>query len=212
MRRRRRKGVFEKLKAYDAVYYTQEEFQLTALSTRFPNFPIALELGCGRGLFLTEYAKVHMDQLCIGVELKEEVLIKACEKAKDNDLENVFFVLGDGERLIDAFREEPIDQLMIHFCDPWPKDRHAKRRLVHGRFLKQYAAAMKQGGRLQFKTDNLDLFEFALKSLMESPFEVQSIAYDIAHHEDWHDNLMTEYESRFRELGQPIYGVVALRK
>jgi tRNA (guanine-N7-)-methyltransferase len=212
MRRRRRKGVFEKLEAYKAIYLSQEGFNVSALDNRMTSKSIVLELGCGRGQFLTEYAKRHPDDLCIGIELKEEVIIKACEKATAHQLDNALFVLGDGERLIDAFREYPIDVLFIHFCDPWPKERHAKRRLLHGRLLKQYAEAMKPNAVLRFKTDNKALFDFALDELKSSPFTILSIAEDIETHEAWQDNIMTEYESRFRALGQPIYGVVALRK
>lgn len=212
MRRRRRKGVFEKLEAYKAVYFSQEAFHVSDLENIKTSKSIAVELGCGRGQFLTEYASSHEEALCIGIELKEEVIIKACEKATAKALPNAIFVLGDGERLIDAFREYPIDELFIHFCDPWPKERHAKRRLIHSRFLKQYAEAMKVGAVLRFKTDNKDLFDFALEEFQGSPFQVISVATDIAAHKDWQNNIMTEYESRFRALGQPIYGLIAQRK
>lgn len=212
MRRRRRKGVFEKLEGYRPIYMRQEEMDLNLLALEYPGRSLVLELGCGRGQFLTIYGEMHPETLCIGVELKEEVIIKACQRTKEKQLTNVRFVLGDTERVVHQFEGRPLERVCVHFCDPWPKDRHDKRRLVHNRFLKAYANALTSGGVLQFKTDNQPLFDFALKQFEGLPFIMTCVTLNVAEDPVWQDNIMTEYEQRFSEMGQPIYGILATRK
>lgn len=212
MRRRRRKGVFEKLEVFRPIYMRQEELDLNHLAMEYPGRSLVLELGCGRGQFLTTYGERRPEKLCIGVELKEEVLVKACQKAKDKHLTNIRFVLGDTERVVHQFEGRPLERVCVHFCDPWPKDRHSKRRLMHSRFLKSYAKALVPGGILQFKTDNQALFEFALSQFEDLPYRLTCVTLNVADDPAWQDNIMTEYEQRFSELGQPIYGILATRK
>lgn len=212
MRNRKRKDTADRLEKQAQRHYRESELTPERLKTLEMRGPLAVELGCGRGRFLTHFARQHPECQCLGIELKEEVLVRACERASAENVENVHFILGDVARILSLFEETQVQYLFIHFCDPWPKLRHAKRRLMHQHFLQLYHGVLAKGGVLQFKTDNKDLFEFALNELIVTPFALNSIALDVHRHPAWLHNIQTEYEEKFTALGQPIYGVKAIRK
>ena len=163
---------------------------------------IWLELGCGKGRFTAEMAEQHADVLYIAVERVPDAMVIAMERCAEKKLTNVFFVDGDAARLRDYFAPGEVDRLFINFCDPWPSKRHAKRRLTHGNFLKLYRQVLKMGGQIHFKTDNQPLFEFSVEELPKFGFELSEVTRNL--HENGPVGVMTDYEAKFHELGQPI--------
>lgn len=205
MRHRKIKGAREMLLAHEDYALAEDE----AVGKDWNEFfgaqrPLHVELGTGRGKFITGMAELHPDFNFIGIELKEEVLLRAVKRAEDKKLDNVAFIAGNGARLPEYFREGSLERIYINFCDPWPKNRHAKRRLVHRGFLEIYKALLSQKGEIHFKTDNEKLFEFALNEFSDSGFRLRNISLDL-HSSGIEGNVTTEYEERFAALGMKIY-------
>jgi tRNA (guanine-N7-)-methyltransferase len=168
---------------------------------------VYLEIGTGRGGFITEMALRHPDAKFIGVELREEVLLTAVEKAVKKDVKNLKFIRGNALEMKDWFGELKVDGIFLNFSDPWPKARHAKRRLTHFKFLDVYKEIIAEGGLLTFKTDNKALYEFSLESLNEHLDLVEHT--DDLHGLNDENNVMTEYEKRFSKKGFKIHRIIA---
>ena len=178
-------------------------------SERFGNDrPIHLEIGCGKGGFVTGMAKMYPDVNFIAVEKVQDVMVMAMEKAAAAGLTNVLFMDMDAERIEDVFEKGEISRIYLNFSDPWKKNKQAKRRLTHKRFLDRYKNVLNNGDDIWFKTDNKALFEFSLNSFAEENFKMQNITLDL-HNSKFEGNIMTEYETRFSEMGMPIYRVEA---
>ena len=178
-------------------------------SERFGNDrPIHLEIGCGKGGFVTGMAKMYPDVNFIAVEKVQDVMVMAMEKAAAAGLTNVLFMDMDAERIEDVFENGEISRIYLNFSDPWKKNKQAKRRLTHKRFLDRYKNVLNNGDYIWFKTDNKALFEFSLNSFAEENFKMQNITLDL-HNSKFEGNIMTEYETRFSEMGMPIYRVEA---
>ncbi|QZY53998.1 tRNA (guanosine(46)-N7)-methyltransferase TrmB [Crassaminicella profunda] len=205
MRRRKKKGADEKLLSYTG-YVLKDPGELKGKwNERFNNQnPIYLELGMGRGKFLTTLAKQHKDINFIGMEMKEEVLLKAVEKIHENPLENILFVWGDVTKILEYFEHEEIRRIFINFCDPWPKRRWAKRRLIHNRFLEMYKKLLSNQGEIHFKTDNEKLFEFSLNEFAGADLKLKNISLNLEE-SDFEGNVTTEYEEKFMQQGLKIY-------
>lgn len=173
---------------------------------RFPLAgPLYLELGTGKGQFLREMAQKHPEWNFIGLEKEPGVLLQAVRSAHAVGLKNLKFVLGDVQWLDRLFGPSEVDELYIHFCDPWPKSRHEKRRLTHKSYLRLYRQILAPTGNLRFKTDNLDLFEYSLASFAAAGMELTCVARDI-HAAGANDSaIMTEYEAKFSAAGLPVY-------
>lgn len=170
--------------------------------------PIHLEIGCGKGGFVTGMAKMYPDVNFIAVEKVQDVMVMAMEKAAAAGLTNVLFMDMDAERIEDVFEKGEISRIYLNFSDPWKKNKQAKRRLTHKRFLDRYKNVLNNGDYIWFKTDNKALFEFSLNSFAEENFKMQNITLDL-HNSKFEGNIMTEYETRFSEMGMPIYRVEA---
>ena len=170
---------------------------------------IHLEIGCGKGGFITGMAKKYPDINFIAVEKVRDVMVMAMEKAADAQLSNVVFMDMDAEKIEDIFEKGEISRIYLNFSDPWKKNKQAKRRLTHKRFLDRYKSVLPLGGYVWFKTDNRALFEFSLNSFAEEDFKMRNISLDL-HNSKFEDNVMTEYETRFSEMGMPIYRVEAM--
>jgi tRNA (guanine-N7-)-methyltransferase len=169
------------------------------------SLPLHVELGTGKGRFIIGMGEQHRELVnFVGIEAKEEVLYAAAQKVRERELTNVQLLVFDVNNILTIFAPGEIDRLYINFCDPWPKVRHAKRRLTHIGFLKKYRLVLKPGGQLWFKTDNRALFEFSLEQFSEFGLEVTNVTYDLLH-SDFAGNVMTEYETKFSSQGQPIY-------
>ncbi|MCD7715026.1 MAG: tRNA (guanosine(46)-N7)-methyltransferase TrmB [Lachnospiraceae bacterium] len=175
--------------------------------------PLYLEIGMGKGRFLTELAGLHPDRNYVGIEKFSSVLVRALEKREQlPDLTNLLFLRMDAEDLTDVFGPGEVSGIYLNFSDPWPKDRHAKRRLPGREFLARYDQILKPDGRVEFKTDNRTLFDFALDEARISGWTTEACTFDLHHDETMlPGNIMTEYEERFSAKGNPICKVVLYR-
>jgi tRNA (guanine-N7-)-methyltransferase len=167
--------------------------------------PLYVELGTGKGQFLREMAQGHPDACFIGMEKEPGVLIQAVRKAQEMGLTNLKFILGDVQFLAQLFAPGEIDGLYIHFCDPWPKNRHDKRRLTHESFLELYRQVLTPTGFVRFKTDNPDLFEYSLEIFRSIGMELLSVSYDFHAGNPELSPIMTEYEAKFSEAGLAVH-------
>ena len=202
MRRRRKKGSDKKLLSFtDYVIKDDIENLKGKWSSKFENNnPIHVEFGTGRGKFITTHAKNN-----------PEVLLKAVEKAHEANLNNILFVWGNVNNILDYFEEKEISRVYVNFCDPWPKKRWAKRRLTHSSFLEKYDTILKDDGELHFKTDNRDLFEFSLNEIAASDWMLKNISLDLAKNTEI-ENITTEYEDKFMSQGMQIYRCEAKKR
>lgn len=176
------------------------------------DYPIHIEVGMGKGKFIYEMAKTHPDINYIGIEKYSSVLLRAIQKMEGEPLPNLLFIRMDAENIADVFAKEEIDRIYLNFSDPWPKDRHAKRRLPSKEFLTKYDRFLKKDGLLEFKTDNRGLFDFAVEELPGAGWNLLKITYDLHHDEEMlQGNIMTEYEEKFSSMGNPIYKYIISR-
>jgi len=166
--------------------------------------PCELEIGCGKGRFIVETAKANPGKRYIAVELITDALITALELAKAEKIPNVMFINANAKDLAAWFKNGDITVIYLNFSDPWQKSRHAKRRLTYRSFLSIYRELLQDGGKLCFKTDNRDLFDFSLEELKECGWRVEKVTNDLHSSEYNEGNIMTEYEKAFSEKGVPI--------
>lgn len=170
--------------------------------------PVQLEIGCGKGKFVVETAKLNPDINFVAVEKISNVIIDACERTVEEGLENVYFLNCAAEVLHKYFRENSVDVIYLNFSNPLPKEGYKKQRLTHTRFLKIYADILKQGGRIIQKTDDKDFYLFSLENYKEAGFEIKEVCEDLKNHPVKGD-IETEHEKRFKEMGKPIFRIVA---
>ncbi len=176
------------------------------------NHPLRIEIGMGKGKFLHEMAEKNPDINYIGIEKYSSVLLRALQKMDETPVPNLMFIRMDAENVDQVFSREEVDRIYLNFSDPWPKDRHAKRRLTSREFLKRYDRFLKKDGVVEFKTDNRGLFDFALEELSFAGFEVLQFTYDLHHDSEMVEgNIMTEYEERFSSMGNPICKYIVKR-
>lgn len=183
------------------IGHWQEEFQ--------NNNPIHLEIGCGKGQFLIEMAKEHPEINFIGIEKYESVLVRATEKSSSNPLNNLRFLCVDAKSLASVFANE-ITTLYLNFSDPWPKKRHAKRRLTSKEFLNIYEHIFKGKNHIIQKTDNISLFAYSLEMLSAQRYLLKKVSLDLANEDI--PNIETEYEERFKKDGYKINYVEAVKE
>ena len=168
---------------------------------------IRLELGCGKGRFTAGTAAAEPDVLFIAVERVPDAMVVAMERCVNAGLTNVYFIDANADQLPYFFAPGEVSRIYINFCDPWPTNRHAKRRLTHGNFLRLYRQVLCEGGQIHFKTDNQPLFEFSVEELPQFGFTLSEVTRNL--HENGPVGVMTDYEAKFYELGQPINRCVA---
>ena len=174
--------------------------------------PIYIEIGMGKGRFIHTMAKEHPDINFVGIEKYSSVLLRAIQKMEEEELHNLKFIRMDAEDIAKVFGPGEVDRIYLNFSDPWPKDRHAKRRLPSREFLGRYDVILKREGRLEFKTDNRDLFDFAVEELEPAGWKAQAITYDLHRDEAlMQGNVMTEYEERFSAMGNAICKYIIYR-
>ncbi len=169
--------------------------------------PIYVEIGCGKGGFLTKSAAAELDVNFIGIERQLTVVAVAARRAGE-DAPNLAFVWSDAKKLSDFFEAGEFQRLYLNFCDPWPKKRTYKRRLTYREFLRGYREAMGENAEIFFKTDNRGLFEFSLNEFCAEDWKLSNISLDL-HNSDFTGNIMTEYEEKFSAKGMPIYRLEA---
>ena len=179
--------------------------------------PIHIEIGMGKGKFLLAMAQKNPDINYIGIELYSSVLLRAVQKMEELEKENnvpgnVRFLCVDARKLGEIFAAEEIDRIYLNFSDPWPKARHASRRLTSREFLARYDKILKEDGTIEFKTDNRGLFDFSLEEVAEAGWKLEAHTFDLHHDEEMMaGNVMTEYEEKFSSMGNPICKMIISR-
>lgn len=223
MRMRRKKNLDERLAACKEVMLymqCQNEHANDALSEEFfadsrkifgNDNPLYLEIGCGKGGFAIEFARQNPDINLIAVEKTPNVLVTGMEEQMKLRLPNLKFCMGQAEYLDHLFHDGTIDRIFLNFSCPFPKNRYAMHRLTHARFLAIYHKIMKENAEIHQKTDNMHFFEFSLEQLSNNGFPLKNISLDL-HNSGFEGNIMTEYEKRFTDLGQPIYRLEAVNR
>lgn len=174
--------------------------------------PIYIEIGMGKGQFLIEHARQHPEFNYIGIEKYSSVLLRAIEKQENEQLSNLVFLRFDAEYIETIFAPGEVSGIYLNFSDPWPKDRHAKRRLTSRQFLARYNNILASGAQIAFKTDNRPLFDFSVAEAGESGWNIDVCTYDL--HADpqlCEGNIMTEYEAKFSSMGNPIHKLIIHR-
>lgn len=166
--------------------------------------PIHLEIGTGKGQFIAGMAKQHPDVNFIGLELAKSVIVTAIDKVKEKEVPNVRLVNYNAQNLAELFAKHEVERIYLNFSDPWPKNRHEKRRLTFKTFLQQYEDILIPNGDIVLKTDNQKLFEYSLVSFSQYGMKLEEVTLDL-HALDDPFNVMTEYEEKFSKKGQPIY-------
>ena len=210
MRLRKVKGADEFIAAHPDIVLEDPKSLKGRWQTIFEqDQPLNIEVGMGKGGFIVGMAQKNPHLNFVGIEKFDSVLVRALEKTLEQPLPNLKLLKVDAEELQDIFEENEVAGIYLNFSDPWPKPRHAKRRLTHETFLASYEKIMAPGGTLAFKTDNRLLFEYSLVSLNAYGMSLVDVALDLHQREDLEWNVMTEYEQKFSAKGQPIYRLEA---
>lgn len=174
--------------------------------------PLHIEIGMGKGQFIYGMAVAHPEINYIGIEKYSSVLIRAIQKMEEAPLPNLRFIRMDAEEICEVFGPGEVNRIYLNFSDPWPKDRHAKRRLTSRQFFARYDLILKKEGHLEFKTDNQDLFTFSLEEVPEAGWKLDASTRDLHHDAVLNEgNVMTEYEEKFSSKGNPICKLIASR-
>lgn len=203
MRMRRKKNLEPRLERQSGITAAEPEALRGNWRSLFPEAQrVCLELGCGKGRFITQMARLHPENFYIAVERERGAAVMAMEKVANEGLSNVRFIVGDIQDFEKWFACDEIDDVYINFCDPWTKRHREKRRLTHRDFIARYRKAVRRGGHLYFKTDNTELFEFSVLELPEAGMKLNFVTRDL--HSEALDNIMTEYEERFSSQGMKI--------
>lgn len=211
MRLRNVKGSRETIAANDYCIHEPNEYKGKWQEVFENDHPIHIEVGMGKGKFIMELAKQHPEINYIGIEKYSSVLVRALEKRPELEQDNLVFIRMDAENLPDVFAKDEIDRIYLNFSDPWPKDRHAKRRLTSTQFLDRYDQFLVPEGRVIFKTDNRPLFDFSLEQVEEAGWILENHTFDLHNSEYVEGNVMTEYETKFVAEGKPINRMVIYR-
>jgi len=199
LRLRKKPHTDEKLKLFEDFVTVGEVQPIKKDSER----ELFVELGTGMGDFITKIAEKNPQINFIGLEVEKTCVLAAARKVREKNLNNVRLIVFDVNNITELFGEHEVDRLYINFCDPWPKKRHAKRRLTHERFLEMYRKILKTGGEIFFKTDNRGLFDFSLEQFAAAGLEVRDVTNDL-HANEPPENIRTEYENKFSAAGVPI--------
>ena len=178
------------------------------------NHPVWIEVGMGKGRFIMDMARLHPDINFIGIEMYDSVLLRAVQKREqmEEELSNLYFIRMDARNLPEVFAQGEVDRIFLNFSDPWPKERHAKRRLTSRQFLERYDQILAEDGQVEFKTDNRGLFEFSLQEVEGTKWQLLASTFDLHHESEMvRGNVMTEYEEKFSSMGNPIHKMIICR-
>ena len=211
MRLRNVRGSRETIAANDYVIKNEAEKKGIWNQVFGNDHPIHVEIGMGKGTFITTLAQQNPDINYIGIEKYSSVLIRAIAKQEELALPNLYFIRMEAEYVADVFAPEEVERIYLNFSDPWPKDRHAKRRLTSKEFLARYDRILAKEGLVIFKTDNRSLFEFSLEQIPEAGWTLVDHTYNLHNSEFAEGNIMTEYEMKFVAEGKPIYRLTTKR-
>lgn len=204
MRLRHKSDVSDQLEEMKDFVFTSPDQKKGSWRELFKNdYPLRVELGVGKGGFITAMAKLNCEVNHVGIERVANIIAAAAVKRKQLDLSNLFLVWTDVEQLESFFAAGEVDRIYLNFSDPWPKKRHEKRRLTSRLYLDKYKKILKSGGEIHFKTDDADFFEYSLMSFAEAGFSLRRITRDLAA-SPWEGNILTEYEQKFMMMEKPI--------
>ena len=205
----------------ESLYSIQEPEKMKGKWSEFfgNTNPIHIEVGMGKGRFITDLARQNPNINYIGIEKYSSVLIRAIQKvealsaSEEQSFSNLIFIRMNAEDICNVFEPNEVDRIYLNFSDPWPKDRHAKRRLTSRQFFERYDKILTKDGRVEFKTDNVDLFEFSLSEIpAANGWKITAFTYDLHHSKEMNKgNIMTEYEEKFSSMGNPIHKLIAMR-
>lgn len=210
MRLRKVKNALDKLKAYPSYFINSPEEYKGKWSKVFKNSqPIHIEIGCGKGQFITQLAQLNPDINYLAIEKYDSVLLRAAERLDNLSLPNLRLILWDASKIEEIFAENEISQIYINFSDPWPKSAHKKRRLTYKTFLESYEKILIPEGKICQKTDNRKFFAFSIESFNENQWLLSNITLDL--HADEEFNIQTEFEEKWSKLG-PIYRLEATKR
>ncbi len=210
MRMRRKPNLDKRLSACDEIHITNPEELRGKWRSTFGFDKICIEIGCGKGRFITETAKLSPDTLFVAIERDSNVIVMAMEKALRQEIKNLRFMNVDAGKLTEFFDDGELNRIYLNFSDPWPKSKQAKRRLTHTNFLTQYDKVLDDKGEIFFKTDNEKLFEFSLNEMSGFGLILSNITFNL--HSTDLPNVVTEYEERFSSQGMRIYRVEARKR
>ena len=223
MRMRRKKNLESRLDNCEDLIFSIKDVDKnfrTAIETKdyfdfcelFGNSnPVHMEIGCGKGQFIAEIAKRNPDINYIAVEKSANVIVQAAEKVKAAGLGNVMFIKGSAEYLPRFISDKSIGRIYLNFSCPFPKNKYANHRLTNKAFLELYEMMLSDGAEIHQKTDNMHFFEYSISELSDYGFTIKNVSLDL-HNSGFEGNIVTEYEKRFSELGQPIYRLEAFLK
>ncbi|MBQ8497010.1 MAG: tRNA (guanosine(46)-N7)-methyltransferase TrmB [Clostridia bacterium] len=207
MRSRKRKNGEARMEACGEIIlpFDKENITPVSLTELFPGKKsFRIEIGCGKGAFISGIAERNPDVGFIAVEKIADVLIVAAEKIKNSEMDNVRFLCCDAVNLEAIFPANCFERIYLNFSDPWPKARHAKRRLTYHEMLNRFQNLLSEKGKIEFKTDNRDLFDFSLEEFKEAGYILENVTFDL-HASEWaKDNIVTEYEANFSAKGFKI--------
>lgn len=211
MRLRHIKGAEQQIAESPYVIQNPEAFKGNWSACFGNDAPIEIEVGMGKGKFIMDLAAANPHINYLGIERYSSVLLRALQKRSALELSNIFFLCIDAKEMTDYFAPGEISRIYLNFSDPWPKDRHAKRRLTSHEFLERYEKILPDEGKVEFKTDNKDLFDFSLDEIGAAEnWILEAFTYDLhADKEMNRGNVMTEYEEKFSSMGNPICKLIA---
>lgn len=203
MRLKNVKGAIQKVNDSPYVLKNPEQYKGNLKKIFNNDNPVYIEIGMGKGNFIINNALLYPDINFIGIEKYDSVLVRAIEKLENVKLDNLKIIKYDATYIEELFYKE-ISLIYLNFSDPWPKERHEKRRLTSPRFLSRYENIFKDKKRIVMKTDNRKLFEYSVSSFNNFHYCIDDISLDL-YSDDYKDNIETEYEIKFHKLGYPIY-------
>lgn len=216
MRLRNIPGADDVIKNHPVAIKNEKEYKGRWNEIFHNDHPIHIEIGMGKGQFILNLAKQNPQNNYVGIERYSSVLLRALEKFDTEEfceLKNVRFICMDAMELPEVFELGEVAKIYLNFSDPWPKKRHARRRLTSTQFFTQYNKVLMREGVVEFKTDNRPLFEFSLEQVEESGWKLLAKTFDLHHDVQMNKgNVMTEYEEKFSSMGNPIHKLIATRK
>ncbi|MGN1402650.1 MAG: tRNA (guanosine(46)-N7)-methyltransferase TrmB [Bacillus sp. (in: firmicutes)] len=210
MRLRNKPWAKDKLKDHPQYVIANPEEHKGEWNEVFGNdHPVHIEVGTGKGRFITGMAKQNPHINYIGIEMYESVIVYALDRLIEADLPNLKLLQVDAANLRNYFQKGDVDRVYLNFSDPWPKTRHEKRRLTYATFLETYEDIMPDGGEIHFKTDNRGLFQYSLSSMSRYGMVLNDVNLHLHDSPAAEGNIMTEYEEKFSGKGSRIYRVEA---
>ena len=212
MRLRNITGSREVIAACDYVVHEPQQYRGRWEELFGNNHPIRIEIGMGKGRFIMDLARANPDINYIGIEKYSSVLLRGIQKMEADPLINLYFIRMEAEEITEVFGPGEVERIYLNFSDPWPKERHTKRRLTSPLFLERYHIILSKNGTICFKTDNRNLFDYSVETIENtSPWKLKDVSYDLHNSPYAEENVMTEYEEKFSSKGMPIHRLVAYR-